>query len=490
MNNLTKQNNITKDFQKIQIWKHILAGSLFLLSSLSFAEGRGQETHGGFAYECQKNGRTIVQLQDYEEGVTFKSKLDLGPANLSEDEKFEFVMKRLERLDPLTADRFRGRYKQFNEEFKLVSEEQMVIPGDSTNSVNPDNGCRKKPFVIQIMNPRLNEVRYLINERLYRLASKDVRVGIQLHEFVWTDAFALGHSNSDKFRAYVFNISSDSMWRLQPIQYLQMLQEANLSKRFALISSSFSVRFPVQYIFNSQGEKENEISLVNPQSYLDTSKSQLAIEADSILTNKEALMTFNGKNQINLKFARNITISPAKENQFAIVQILNLEGPKEMKYTTRQLQIGDAKILCLKELQFYSNGNLKSCRLGFQNKLQTPQKIISVMPLSRVHFHPNGALAMVEIADYEVKHGNAHYSLGYWGNETYTKARQVTWSDEGIIVNEKSKVIYLNRSYPSLKCLENLRECTSNDLETFIETDGNPFPQGLRRTSRNESTYR
>jgi hypothetical protein len=54
----------------------------------------------------------------------------------------------------------------------------MVIPGDSTNSVNPDNGCLKKPFVIQIMNPRLNEVRYLINERLYNLASKDVRLGI------------------------------------------------------------------------------------------------------------------------------------------------------------------------------------------------------------------------------------------------------------------------------------------------------------------------
>ncbi len=480
MNNLTKQTNITKAFQQMPIWKHILAGSLFFFSSLSFAEGRGQETHGGFAYECKKNGRTVVQLQDYEEGVTFKSKLDLGPSNLSEDEKFEFVMKRLERLDPLTADRYRGRYKKFNEERKFVSEEQMVIPGDSTNSVNPDNGCRKKPFVIQIMNPRLNEVRYLINERLYNLASKDVRLGIKLHEFVWTDAFALGHGNSDQFRGYVFNISSDIMLKLQPIEYLQMLEEANLSRRWAPTGSSFSVNFPVQNIFNLQGQKENEMSLVNPQSYQDTSKNQLIIIADSIIPRKESLMTFNGKNLIDMKFARNITISPAKENQFTIVQISNLEGPDEVKYTTRQLQIGNAKILCLKEIQFYPNGNLKSCRLGFQNKIQTPQKMISVMPLSRVHFHPNGALSMVEAAEYNFSHTN----------KDYLNALQLTWDTRGIFLSEESKVFDLSFKHPSSKCLENLQECTINDLKTFDETDGNPFPQGLRRTSRNESTYR
>jgi hypothetical protein len=200
-------------------------------ASASLCAYAGQETHGGHGVVCPAaNGGKTVELLDYYEGK-FSTALELDTGSPQADfmEQVSFVLNRLAKIDPVATERFTKRAQNFMSEAGFVSETQIKPIADANEIINPEAGCYKTQFAVQVMNPRMSQKRYLINSQLWEIASPQTKAGLVLHEIIYTDAVAsFGHKTSDYARYYNFIISSEKMREVTPDYYIDLLTQSGL----------------------------------------------------------------------------------------------------------------------------------------------------------------------------------------------------------------------------------------------------------------------
>lgn len=159
---------------------------VFALCFASSSWAAKETGNGGDAVVCNMpSGQKTVSLYDYFEMPRYSLQLDLGPASLSVDEKINFVLNRLTRIDPGYSDKLRELYADFWKETSFLSEAILKEIHDDTSPIEVGPGCSKVQFAIRLENPKPFEKRYLIDEALWNLASNDTRAGLVLHELIY-----------------------------------------------------------------------------------------------------------------------------------------------------------------------------------------------------------------------------------------------------------------------------------------------------------------
>lgn len=105
------------------MFNKFLVALLLITSVQSFA---GQDGNGGFGLNC--SGK-ITLLDLYEAKERYKYSIDLGPENLSVDQKVEIMLKRLKKINRYAADRYAWFYKHLWTRATVLNG-QIVVKND------------------------------------------------------------------------------------------------------------------------------------------------------------------------------------------------------------------------------------------------------------------------------------------------------------------------------------------------------------------------
>jgi hypothetical protein len=239
--------------------KSILVSALIMIGFSTLAHASGSSGRGGGdGIACAQGAKGNVEMLDYyEASLTTNLKIDLGPDTGKYMDRVNYVLDRLEKMDPVAATRYRQRANDFISEAKFISDAQMKTIQDDNEPVNPPLGCVKKQFAIQLFNVKPNEVRYLVNQDLWNQANSETRAGLILHEAIYRDAADIfGQTNSDEARYFNAQISSAQFANLRPEDYVAIVHAAGFdfpfddSSKDWLFSVSGELLFPNTYFKN------------------------------------------------------------------------------------------------------------------------------------------------------------------------------------------------------------------------------------------------
>jgi hypothetical protein len=122
----------------------IVLGLCFWVSLTAFGRAGGNEVgNGGGGVACSASATapaTLRLLDYYVAEQTLGLTLDLGDASLTEAEKVELALNRLERLDPARTKRYRGEAASFFANTVFV--DKALLPDTKDFGEVPRSACR------------------------------------------------------------------------------------------------------------------------------------------------------------------------------------------------------------------------------------------------------------------------------------------------------------------------------------------------------------
>jgi len=169
----------------------------------------GHDGNGGDAIVCtQGNTKTAELLDFYEARVMRGIQIDLGSENLSVQDKVDWALSRLRRLDTKRAERYAKRIATFKDDAQFLSGYELPDISDSAQVFLPAN-CKIEQLVVQRLNPPKGEKQFLVNEEIWNLLNNTNKAGILLHEAIYEEMLEIGVvRNSIKARYMNSKISS------------------------------------------------------------------------------------------------------------------------------------------------------------------------------------------------------------------------------------------------------------------------------------------
>lgn len=206
-----------------------LAGMLALTGSALASEREG---HGGRVWVCQKPGEDVkVELLDYELGTDrWELEIDLGDGQ-TELEKIDFVLNRLERVDPMRARRYRAEAARFMSRAQLVEEDEFTELDDMDFVIGKRDHCDLKQVVYQVSenSPFSAEkrVKFRIAGSAWKQMNAETRAGLMLHEIVYEDSINQGQEKADPAIYVNAFMGSRQMETMTREQWEQILREAS-----------------------------------------------------------------------------------------------------------------------------------------------------------------------------------------------------------------------------------------------------------------------
>lgn len=204
----------------------ILVASL-LASSSSFA---GSEAgNGGDVVICKANANKPIQLLDHYEATDLQGfQLDLGASNLGYMQKVEFVLKKIERLNPSRANLYRKWASEFLADSNFVNGQLIPIP-DVGPGVIPA-GCDLVQIAIQQTPELPGEKRFLIQKDLWDQLDEAGKAGLVLHELIYREALKkdLPAKNSKLVRYFNGVISSTQIDQMALKTYIELVHLIDL----------------------------------------------------------------------------------------------------------------------------------------------------------------------------------------------------------------------------------------------------------------------
>ncbi|MCM2277683.1 MAG: hypothetical protein NDJ89_06365 [Oligoflexia bacterium] len=191
----------------------------------------GQEIgNGGDAIVCRSSDGAIqrAELVDYYEAkIEREIQVDLGPGG-SWQEQFEFVMKRLDRLDPSRATELRNGAARFLADVRFIDGHDFPDLSDTGGLIVP-SGCRIEQVAIQQKVAFPQDKPYLINRDLWGRFTEQSKAGLVLHELLYREALENYLArNSRKVRYLNSLIASPLLEALSTVQYAETLAAAEI----------------------------------------------------------------------------------------------------------------------------------------------------------------------------------------------------------------------------------------------------------------------
>lgn len=213
--------------------RHLAYWAVFfrlVVSSSVFAGGGDVGGNSGHYVDCGLGGALQGGfLLDYLEGeLSFENYVpDLGPDSLPIEEKAMVAVERLSSFDPVRASRYEKYVKSFFSKTQKITEgPDLQFRYDHGYYEVPPH-CKLRQLVIsRPFHPSVPQ--YLYDERLFLQMSLTHQAGVLLHEAIYAETIALGHSTSESARRFNALISSQTLKGLSQTEY-----EALASKLFA-----------------------------------------------------------------------------------------------------------------------------------------------------------------------------------------------------------------------------------------------------------------
>ena len=228
----------------VSMFRKLIITAVLMTSIQSFA---GQDGNGGFGLDC---GGKVQLLDLYEAQARYKYNVNLGPANLSVDQKFEIMMKRLDRINSRLADRYREQYKnlwsmaEILMSAKIIKNDDTLVASeiayelDVGTTIYPEN-CSLIPLARNVMDNTLDKNIYFIG-KYWNKIDNDNKAALILHELMYFD-FLSKNLNKASLGRYPYTDITDSerSANSQPLRQI-----------IALLASKQSETLPLDKIMN------------------------------------------------------------------------------------------------------------------------------------------------------------------------------------------------------------------------------------------------
>lgn len=201
---------------------------LYVLAMSGAAQAGSETGNGGDAIVCSPGtGRPQVEMLDlYEAREDRHMVLALGAPELSVEEKIELALKRLERLDPERANRYRAQAATFEKEANHRSNVQLRDINDSLEIGIPE-GCTLAQAIIQQKVRFDEDSRYTIDEDVYAQMDNDSKAVAWLHEITYREAIEMWNQPDSRNSRYLNSlIFSDKLETLTMREYVTKLANA------------------------------------------------------------------------------------------------------------------------------------------------------------------------------------------------------------------------------------------------------------------------
>jgi hypothetical protein len=202
------------------------------LSALSYA---GQHVgNGGDAHVCYDGNRIrSAELFDFYEipRIAEGIYIELGAEGMTWQQKVEFSLQRLARLDPIRAARLQQRFEDVfvraeTKDYKFVSEQLPDEPDHGGTGVLPQPGCKIEQAAIRIREVVAPpyEKRFRINQPIFDAMDATNRAGLILHELLYEEAIHRGFMNSRRVRFFTAFVSSSLIDTFDLASYQSLLR--------------------------------------------------------------------------------------------------------------------------------------------------------------------------------------------------------------------------------------------------------------------------
>ena len=199
--------------------------------------------NGGTARVCEdkQNASKSIEVYDYWEGqIITHNHLDLGPGNF--EQKIQFVLDRLSKLDPYRARRLKRKAEKITSHLDDYLTDVPLYKTEDANAIyNPAYEdekikCYEVQFAIRLKKLRGDLKRFQILRDAWNMgvgeALEIARAGMILHEINGEDSILRERDEfRDNTRYFTFVISSDAFGQYTAETYLKLLQDSNRTSR-------------------------------------------------------------------------------------------------------------------------------------------------------------------------------------------------------------------------------------------------------------------
>ncbi|MBV2169341.1 MAG: hypothetical protein KUL82_11610 [Bdellovibrio sp.] len=198
----------------------------FHVSCFAFAGG-DWVGNGGNIVQCGAGAR--MQLLDYYETEMRGLNIDLGNETVTYIDKVQYVLKRLSKINPGRAEKYRVWAHQFLQEIQWIDDSNIRPIKDIGPVILPE-GCELIQTVSQYPDEQIppGGKRYAISQKVWNHLSEEDKAGLVLHELIYREAILNKQISSLKVRFFTGLISSQDMEGLTSLEYLKLLKYVDL----------------------------------------------------------------------------------------------------------------------------------------------------------------------------------------------------------------------------------------------------------------------
>ncbi len=204
---------------------------LFFFNAGASIAAHGGSTGGGNVVSCTDPLTNIKthRLLDYYEAETLMPELlpELGSGR-TEMEKVDFVLDRLDKLDPKRAKKYRGVAHDFFKNTQFI--QNKVLPDINDHGYVPkEPHCVIEQLAVQNISPFPQAKKYIIREEFWKKLSIEDRAGLILHEVIYEEAMAMGQKTSRNSRYFNALMSAKKLETLTATEYADRLERVGFT---------------------------------------------------------------------------------------------------------------------------------------------------------------------------------------------------------------------------------------------------------------------
>jgi hypothetical protein len=169
----------------------------------------GDVSGGGYIIVCKdpETGVESSELLDYFEArYTMRDFKLMDISKVAGKTPFEkarnLVHSRLHNWTPQLTKKIVDILTAFEkEEMNFIKRGVITDIDDAQTSIDPDSNCYKLQIAVQFKTPAPRQYRVLVDSKAWDQINEQTKIGLLIHEALYTVALEQGHTNSNKVRA-------------------------------------------------------------------------------------------------------------------------------------------------------------------------------------------------------------------------------------------------------------------------------------------------
>jgi len=202
----------------MSIFSKLVIAFTLLSTAPVYAGGFG--AHGGESVLCKNQSPLFYDA--FEAKALRGFDVNLGPANLTLEEKVKFALDRYAPRDPERSAQYQLWANTFLSEADIGDFD--VVPIDDAKHVVLPEGCEVKQLINQRAPQIPTDKRYLISKTIWDQMTTDQQAVAILHEIIYRDAISLGLVDSTGSRLLNSYIFSEAVAQLTDKDYWNLLK--------------------------------------------------------------------------------------------------------------------------------------------------------------------------------------------------------------------------------------------------------------------------